>query len=169
MKPTNFRTAYAERADAFQEGFASKKLDVDFTKYCDEILTGLRNEQTSLDQMFSHFDEVGLGAVYAHKMNKQWALILPDASHPGKYRYQLFGIHGWISHFTCETIEEVIYEACEVGCFIPTDASILDSLAATKDWQWGMERLDVITRQLSHEAAHACFMSLEAKYSRTAA
>ncbi|WGK63423.1 hypothetical protein QAO71_17935 (plasmid) [Halopseudomonas sp. SMJS2] len=173
MKPTAFRTAYAERADAFQEGFASKaaaKADVDFVEYCDEIITRLREKQACLDQMFKHFEEVGFGAIFGNESNthKQWVLILPDASHPGKFRYQMFGIHGWNSHFTCNTPEEVIFEACEAGCCIPAETSILDTLATTKDWQWGMERLDVITRmnngQLSHEAAHERFMSLEAKY-----
>ncbi|MAG68530.1 MAG: hypothetical protein CMK74_22065 [Pseudomonadales bacterium] len=175
MKPTSFRSAYAERADAFEKGFARKaaeKANVDFVRYCDEIIADLRNEQRCLDLMFRHFDKVGLGAVFGHKSSKQWALILQDASHPGQFRYQLFGIHGWITHFTCTTPEEVIYEACEAGCCFPVDAAILDALATTRDWRWGMERLDVITRmnngQLSHEAAHECFMSLEAKYSLVA-
>ncbi len=175
MKPDSFRTAYAERADAFQKGFGHKaesRSDALFTKYCDEITERLSVEQACLDQMFAHFDEVGFGAIFSSERNKQWALILPDASQPGKFRYQLFGIHGWISHYTCNTIDEVIFEACEAGCCIPAPASTLDDLATTKDWLWGTERLDVITRLnrgfITSKEAHECFIALEEKYSAAA-
>lgn len=174
MTAKNFRTTFKDQAGRFMEGFATKrKNDPEFDAYC----IGIRDEQLArqakLDIMYEHFDKTGLGCTFASEKGDRFALILPDASVPGKFRYQQFASFGWINHYTCDTLDEVVFEAYEAGMRVPAPQETLDKMASTLEWAKGTERLELITKvnrgQLTWEASLVLSDELDAKYAAMAA
>lgn len=153
-KTKNFRKIFAEQAIHFAECFgkSSKHADEpDFKNYVQETVDEINENQKKLDVMFAHFDEHGFGCIFGSAKADRWALILPDASEPGKFRYQQFATFGWVSHYTCDTVDEVLYESFTSGMYVPAPADTLDRLSATREWAQGIEQLDIITRHNRRE------------------
>jgi hypothetical protein len=156
------------------EGFATKrKGDDHFDAYCIEIRDEQLARQGNLDIMYQHFDKTGLGCTFANEKGDRFALILPDASVPGKFRYQQFASFGWINHWTCDTLDEVVFETYEAGMRLPAPQDTLDKMASTLQWAKGIEQLELITKvnrgELTWEASLALSEKLDEKYAAMAA
>lgn len=80
---------------------------------------------------------VGIEAREAREGSHRHALLLPDASHPGKFRYQSYDRRGFYSHSTHDTPEEALEEMVKNGVTIPAHGAI-DEMAQTRTWQRGM-------------------------------
>lgn len=173
MADKNFRTAFKDQATRFMEGFATKRDDPEFEAYCIGIRDETLARQAKLDIMFKHFDETGLGCTFSSAKGDRFAVILPDASVPGKFRYQQFAMFGWINHHTCSTLDEVVFEAYEAGMHLPAPQDTLDKMASTLEWAKGTERLELITKvnrgQLTWEASLVLSDELDKKYAAKAA
>lgn len=174
MTAKNFRTTFKDQAARFMEGFATRREGDDaFDAYC----IGIRDEQlarqANLDAMFQHLDKTGLGCLFTSEKGDRFALVLPDASVPGKFRYQQFASFGWINHHTCETLDEVIFESYEAGMRMPAPQDTLDKMASTLEWAKGTERLDLITQvnqgKLDWKTANELCDKLDEKYAAMAA
>jgi hypothetical protein len=75
-----------------------------------------------------HFRQFGDGFELRHQNGKQWAVLMPDASHEGKYRYQVFDERGLRAHYTYNGPEDAVDGAFDAG-FREHDAGALDRLA----------------------------------------
>lgn len=69
------------------------------------------------------------------------ALILPDASNPGKYRYSAYDEHGFYTHATHDTADQALDEAIKEG-FTEHAPGSLDRLSQTDTWAQGMKRAE---------------------------
>ena len=111
----------------------------------DEKEIGFRRmilEQTSerskkLGDAFRAFHETGDGTELSDKDGKRHAVLLPDASNPGKYRYQMFDDRGFSAHSTHDTPEDAVADAVSAGYHVP-NPGVLDRLAGTDEWAHGM-------------------------------
>lgn len=69
------------------------------------------------------------------------ALILPDATQPGKYRYSAYDEGGFYTHSTHDTADKALDEAIKEG-FTEHAPGSLDRLSQTEAWAQGMARAD---------------------------
>lgn len=67
------------------------------------------------------------------------ALILPDATQPGKYRYSAYDEGGFYTHSTHDTADKALDEAIKEG-FTEHAPGSLDRLSQTEAWSQGMAR-----------------------------
>lgn len=74
------------------------------------------------------------GMTLSNEDRSQWALLIRDASHPGKYRYQLFDASGFCSHFTSDTLEDALKDAFKSG-YRWIDKTALDRVFGAVQWQ----------------------------------
>lgn len=74
------------------------------------------------------FKEFGDGFELRHENGRQWAVLMPDATNEGKYRYQVFGESGLKAHYTYNNREEALRGAVQAG-FVEPDAGAMDRLA----------------------------------------
>lgn len=68
----------------------------------------------------------------------QFALFLPDASEPGRYRFSCFDEHGFFGHSTFDTYEEALRAAWADG-FKKESTQMLNKLCITEKWRKGSE------------------------------
>lgn len=174
MTSKNFRTHFLDQAHRFMAGFATrKKGDAEFDAYCAKIRDEQLARQARLNDMFLYFDKIGLGTVFANDKGDRFALIVPDASAPGKFRYQQFAPFGWINHHTCDSLDEVIFECYEAGMRLPAPQDTLDTMAKTHEWAKGTEKLFLITQvnqgKLDWKTANELSDKLDEKYAALAA
>ena len=60
----------------------------------------------ALESAFAAHSAHGDGTELSNKDGRRHAILLPDASSPGKYRYQTFDSSGFSSHSTHDTPEQ---------------------------------------------------------------
>lgn len=75
-----------------------------------------------------HFRQYGDGFELRHYDGKQWAILMPDASHSGKYRFQVFDRGGLHAHYTYSSPEDALDGAYDAG-FREHDQGAMDRLA----------------------------------------
>lgn len=85
------------------------------------------------------------GIEFNHKRGDRWAFVLPDASDPGRYRYQSFDEHGFISHATFNTVSEAVRDMVESG-YVNEDIGALDRMSQTATWAEGVETIELLRR-----------------------
>jgi len=90
-----------------------------------------------LKQAFEAFDKHGDGTELSTEDGQRHAIFLPDASSPGKYRYQMFDANGFSAHSTHDTPEKAVADAVQSGYHVH-NPGILDRLAGTEEWAHGM-------------------------------
>src|SRR5690606_25265134 len=122
---------------------------------------------------YAELDEIGVGMIVATESGDSWALVLPDASHPGSYRYSAFRSIGWICHQTYPTLDEVVYRAFEAGYRVVAPRDTLEKLSRTAEWLKGCARLEFIEKmnagEISFTQMLAEFEKIEASYEVQAA
>lgn len=70
------------------------------------------------------------GIEFRHVSFLRWAIVLPDASEPGRTRIQYFTPSGFDRHRSFSTLEEAVEEMVSEG-FVVEQPRMLDSLAAS--------------------------------------
>lgn len=105
--------------------------------YRGPLLNSHRAMHAKLESAFGAYNKVGDGTELSTDDGKRHAILLPDASSPGKYRYQMFDEHGFSAHSTHNSPEEAVADAARTGYHVP-NPGILDKLAGTDEWAHGM-------------------------------
>jgi hypothetical protein len=85
----------------------------------------------------------GIAEFRHHKNEDDYAVILPDASEPGRWRASFYDKHGFRGHATSDSVEKVIEELADDGYHEPAKGS-LDRMAASKDWAEGTARTKLV-------------------------
>jgi len=168
MSTKYLRQEFAKRANSFRESFSEESgNDGQFKAYVDQIISELEAKQAKSDVMFNHFDKVGIGATFANS-RKQYAIVLPDATHQGSYRSQYFDSRGFFSHSTRPTLDEVIFELCEDGYDQVVPSDTLTIMSQTPEWERGMAKLAVIQAvqdgRISWQEAEKRSQEIDLKY-----
>lgn len=165
------RRKYQRQADQFRINFAKEdhcKSDPEFKAYCDEHIAWLEGRQVELNAMFEHADEVGFGAMFENESGDGWAIIFPDASQPGKVRYQQCKANGWISHSTFDTFDEVVLETHSAGFIKAVSSDLLATLSETPQWQEGNEIGSVIDKMnrklITPRESHIMIKQIKERY-----
>lgn len=94
---------------------------------------------------FAAFDAVGDGTELGTVDGARFCVLLPDASQPGRYRWQGFDARGFYTHSTHATPADAVADAARAGFVVPAPG-ILDRLAAAPEWARGMAAADVMQR-----------------------
>ena len=129
------RARLAEYQREHDEAVASgDKGGADFAKF---LLESHGEGHQALESAFAHFDKHGDGLELSHKDGRRHVIFLPDASNPGKYRYQMFDERGMMSHSTHDSPEEAVADAASSG-YTEHNPGVLDRLASTETWEEGM-------------------------------
>lgn len=172
----DIRTRFIEQAQVIRCTFGDgKDISADPAGLSESVRQMLRESMERHDRLtaiFNELDRVGVGLTLEHWSGNQWALVLPDASEPGKFRYQVFGLNGWFSHFTYATLDEVIYDAFSSGFRKVAPQETLDQVASTVDWKKGCERLEFIKLhnlgEISYQEMLNQFKKIDAKFASAA-
>ena len=77
------------------------------------------DELRRFETVTSYVGETGVGAVLKNESREQFAVLLPDASHQGMYRYQMFDPNGFFSHKTEASLYDAAFQATLEGYCIP--------------------------------------------------
>ncbi|HHH9443111.1 TPA: hypothetical protein ACP32N_005099 [Pseudomonas aeruginosa] len=173
---TNLRLRMRDQAETIRQLFGDgQPLEADQSGLSESVITMLResmDRHEALTAVFSELDRVGVGMTVKHWSGNQWAIFLPDASSPGKFRYQVFQACGWVSHFTFQTLDEAVSDAFDSGFKEVAPRETLDQLASTVEWKKGCERLDLITQHNRGEISYGemldQFLKVDAKYASAA-
>lgn len=92
-------------------------------------LRQLREERAKpREDLRAQFHAAGDGFELAHGNGQTWAVLLPDASNQGKYRYQVFDAAGLHGHYTYNTPDEALDGAFDAG-FRSPDPGAMENLA----------------------------------------
>ncbi len=103
----------------------------------DYIIPGNEESHAKLEAAFAAHAKTGDGTELSQADGKRHAILLPDASNPGKYRYQMFDDRGFSGHSTHDTPEEAVADAAKAGYHVHSPG-ILDKLAGAEEWSHGM-------------------------------
>jgi len=154
----NYRNAIIDRLDAVSELMGPDH----------SLIREIQARHGQLQKLYAELDEFGPGMIVATESGDSWALVLPDASHPGYYRFSTFRAIGWIGHQTYQSLDEVIYRAFEAGYRVVAPRDTLDRLSTTIEWLKGCARLEFIEKMnagdISYTQMLAEFKRIEASY-----
>lgn len=129
--------AHARRHEEIRKRYAAKHeagQDVGFERM---LLDSSRKKHDRMQAAFDAYHKYGDGTELSDKEGRRHIVLLPDASNPGKYRYQTFDSQGFSSHSTHDTPEQAVADAAEQG-YTVSNPGILDKLAGTDEWAHGM-------------------------------
>lgn len=168
MDIQKLRKEFAIRAANFREAFIdSTPSKIALDSFTESVAKELDDKQVVLDTMFALFDEHGIGMIYKSS-HDQYGFVLPDASEPGAFRYQLFDAKGFFAHSTFSTAEEALLELCCNGYTELVPADTLEKFAATREWKLSMEKLALRTAvqegKYTWQEAERRYALLESKY-----
>ncbi|WP_409286946.1 hypothetical protein [Pseudomonas guariconensis] len=132
------------------------------------LIRDIEANHSNLQALYAELDTLGPGMIVQNGSGDSWALILPDASEPGRFRYSVFRNIGWMSHYTTDTLDEAVLEAYRAGFTRLAPRDTLDKLSTTSEWKKGCERLVYIDAHnrgaLSYSEMIAEFEKIEAKF-----
>ena len=130
--------------------------DEDQAQFMSMLVESAEDNVEQLRGACTYACQAGYGATLRSKDGRRWATIFPDASHPGKSRYQAFDVNGWICHHTSASIEDAIYEAADDGFVIP-DPDAPSRIFSLESFTTGNQVASVLAQlnagQIDHEQA----------------
>lgn len=129
--------AHARRHEEIRKRYAAKHAAGKDTGFERMLLDTSRKTHDSMKAAFDAYHEHGDGTELSDKEGRRHIVLLPDASNPGKYRYQTFDSQGFSSHSTHDTPEKAVADAASQG-YTVSNPGILDKLAGTDEWAHGM-------------------------------
>ncbi|MDF9779118.1 hypothetical protein [Pseudomonas baetica] len=141
-KCKNFRNYFADQIVGLSEFLGvdpNKQEDLDAP--CHSLIRETQARQEKLQALYAELDEYGLGMIVANESGDSFALISPDVSEPGRFRYSGFRAIGWMTHYTVDTLDEVVLEAFKAGYTCVAARDTLEKMSATTEWKKGSERL----------------------------
>lgn len=141
--------------------------DPEWAACYEEVYTATAERCSLTAPALDHVAAVGLGATLKHPSRDQWVTFFPDASHPGQYRWQQYGLDGFISHGTHSTLFQAALEAAQMG-FTAQDDGAPDRLFGSARFECGNRITDVIRAvnagQVSWNDAHRRVATIKAEY-----
>src|SRR5690606_19766093 len=105
--------------------------DPGMIKMADELIRELQILNAEFQKVMFAYLVRGVGLTLKAKF--AWAVLLPDATHPGKFRYQSFNETGFTGHSTADTAEEVVLEMFKDG-YREVDDDVLERLSVSETW-----------------------------------
>lgn len=111
-----------------------------------EIIAKLERRISALASVLDAAQGNLIGLTLKHPTDERWGMILPDASSPGRFRWQGFRADGFTGHCTFDSPELCLGDMIDSNLEVP-DPGALDRLAATSKWRRGSEILGLV---------HAC-------------
>lgn len=134
------------------------------------LIREIEARHEALQVVYAELDEFGPGMIVQNGSGDSWALILPDASEPGRFRYSSFRNIGWTSHYTTDTIDLAVLEAFKSGFTQVAPRDTLEKISGTLEWKKGSERLVHIEAHqrgsLKWSEMIEKFEQIEAKYAQ---
>lgn len=168
----NPRHHFLEQAELMKGFFGGSPKDADQDAYVHETVQEAMGRHEAITAIYEEFDKTGFGLTLTNSHGDSWAVLFPDASEPGRFRYQTFRACGWTSHYTMDTADECILDAFDCGFRVLADNQTLDRLASTPEWAKGIEQLNVITLQntgrITPLEAHKQLTEIAERYSHAA-
>lgn len=136
---------YQDQIELWQEEMDSEK--------CEESRNAcriLRDEAARLNAQFQRIAYAYLseGPGLTLKSEYGHCVVLPDATEPGRFRYQCFNQTGFTGHTTRDTVEQVLLEAFRDGYRNIEFDDVLSKFCATKEWEKG-SLLNDLVRQIN--------------------
>ena len=170
----NFRDYFSDQIESVRESFGFTNQNKNGACSLEApLVREITGRHKALQALYAELDQFGLGMIVQNESGDSFALILPDASEPGRFRYSAFRAIGWMTHYTCDTIDEVIREAFQAGFRLVAPRDTLEKMSVTAEWLKGCERLQFITAhncgELSWNQMLVEFEIIEAKYAAKAA
>lgn len=170
-KRENFRNYFEDQIETLSDFLGVKPNETgDVQASSHSLIRESQARHEKLQALYAELDDVGVGMIVANESGDSWALILPDASEPGRFRYSGFRTIGWTTHYTCDTLDEVILEAFQAGYTRVAASDTLEKLSVTTEWIKGCERLAAMQAHqsgvLSWSEMIAKFELIEAKYAQ---
>lgn len=170
-KCKDFRNYFADQILVTSEFLGldlNKKEDLDAPSY--SLIREIQARQDKLQVLYAELDEVGVGMIMANESGDSFALVSPDASEPGRFRYSGFRAVGWMTHYTVDSLDEVVLEAFKAGYTRVAARDTLDKMSVTTEWKKGSERLIHMQAHqsgaLSWNEMLAEFEKIEIKYAQ---
>lgn len=93
--------------------------------------------------LLKRYSENLTGVELANASGTQFAIFLPDASEPGRFRYSCFDARGFYCHATFDTYAQALDSAWSAGFRTQVD-NRLQSLCVTSDWAVGSRKTAAI-------------------------
>lgn len=152
-KRENYRAAIVEQMDSVRALVGQEH----------DLIREMESKNDRLQGLYAEYDRSGLGMIVAMDSGESHCIVMPDASHPGKYRFTTFRSIGWTGHQTYGDPEEAIYRAFEAGYRKLVPRTYLDQLAATPEWQKGCARLPLIEKMNAGEISYTQMLEEFAK------
>jgi len=119
-----------------------RELEPEYVELLEESLASARAQNRAWHLLLNtcQGDPVGLELKSRHE---QYALILPDASEPGRFRAQMFDAKGFFAHSTRDTALEVLELLVTEG-YTELATGALEQLSQSTDWKLGMFQTNLI-------------------------
>jgi hypothetical protein len=134
---------FQNQVDVWQE-LLDQESDADnravFAEFRDEAATLADQFQ----RIFYAYQDQGIGLTLKSESN--FCVVLPDATEPGRFRYQTFDVTGFIGHVTRNTVEEVLLDAVRSGFREIDTSDILDKFSKTREWAKGSAVNDLVRK-----------------------
>lgn len=171
MTTSSFRNYYFDQIEATRELLRPIHSNKDTPCALEKtLIREIKVRHENLQAAYVELDELGLGMILQNGSGDSWALILPDASEPGRFRYSAFRDIGWMSHYSKDTLDEAVLEAFKSGFTRVAPRDTLDKLSASLEWKKGCERLAHIEAHqrgsLTYSEMLAEFKKIETKHSQ---
>ena len=129
---------------------------------CQKMLKQYEVLNAQFHTVMHKFFEVGNGLILRNERRSMFAMLLPDASTPGSFRYQGFDEQGFFTHVTKSSSEEAVLSAFQDGFrYVEENQNLLNELSQQPRWQRGMQAMtllnDVSLGKLTLEEANKQF------------
>lgn len=163
-KCKNFRTYFAGQIEVLGEFLGvepNKQGDLEASSH--SLIRESQARQEKLQILYAELDVYGVGMIVANESGDSFALISPDASEPGRFRYSGFRAQGWMTHYTVDTLDEVVLEAFKAGYTRVAARDTLDKMAVTTEWKKGSERL---VHMQAHQNGHLSWNEMLAEFEK---
>lgn len=135
--PPHPLAASAAKLTALRARVAEARAKGEDDAFLQHVVDAHEGEHAKLESAFAAHARGGDGTEMSHSDGQRHAILLPDASSPGKYRYQTFDANGFMAHSTHDTEEEAVADAARQGYHVH-NPGVLDRLAGTDEWAHGM-------------------------------
>lgn len=145
---------FQEQIDALLEFAEIENITNIDDPYVLELIGDYKAQDAALRKLWAQYEAQGFGMTVKHSSRQWWAFVLPDASCPGHYRYQVFAHDGFVGHFTYATVVDVLIEMVKAGFVEPAPRNTLDVLSRTKTWELGSIKVDLLARLNSGAITH---------------
>lgn len=154
---------YQDQIDHWEEVAREERFS---DKTVNRMLRQLQEKNARYQRVMFAVLERGEGLTLKHGSMDQWAVLLADASNPGKFRYQQFDASGFIGHVTKSSLDEAALDAFQCGFTELAADDVLVRISATEEWRIGSIRNDLIRKvncgELTHEEADRQYEALVA-------